>query len=275
MFESYLKAESLKTALGINHFGRAANAVIVGQADVRHGLGSFEMLLPETIHWSPTLFDIYGRAYSDQRLGFEALLLPLFPEDALKVGVLLRNAILDRRGFHAVVRLTRNMYEVRLSEIYADAITEAGKLVGIAGTVEDLTDTVQVRAKVQDRLAFITAAAGTTAFLDSELCLLACSDAFLRCFGLETRSKCVGKSLSILTAKTSVNWAADHQRAMQGNIIRSSRDLFDAITGRKVTCPVSFVPWHNQEGAVAGVVLSIGSVGNTVAVKPRRSFSVA
>ena len=127
MFEDLIIVEPLFTSPGINHFTAGEAGAIVGQLDIRHGIGSFAMALPETIHWSPSVFDLYGYPYQDRPLRLDEALKPVVAEDRLRLAELVKNAIRHKVGYHAVVRLNRPDWAVRLMEVYADVVVTNSK----------------------------------------------------------------------------------------------------------------------------------------------------
>lgn len=271
MFDDFVLAEPLFTSAGINRFSGRDAVAIVNQVDLRHGVGSFTMDLPETIHWSPAIFDLYGYPYEDRPVRLDEVLKPLFPQDRVRLGELVKNAIRHKVGYHSIVRVTRPNWDVRLMEIYADVIVSNEKTSSIVGTVQDITHkATQVRAPVDD-WGFVTAMAGPAALLDGQMRVLACSDAWLRCFALAGRKQTIGKTLPALCPGLPVGWSMDVERAMLGASVKASRDFFEPATGRKLACGVCLVPWKDASGNLVGALVNIGQWGLALASRPRTS----
>lgn len=271
MFADLVIAEPLFTAAGINRFSPRDAVAIVNQLDTRHGLGSFTMELPENIRWSPAVFDLYGYPYEDRPIRLDEVLKPLFPEDRVQMAELVKNAIRHKIGYHAILRLTRPNWDVRLMEIHADVVVTHDKTSGIVGTIEDITQkALQARAPVGD-WSFVTAMAGPAALLDGQMHILACSDAWLRCFAFTSRTKTIGKMLTALSPGLAIGWSMDVERAMQGTSVRASREFFEPSSGRKLACEVSLIPWRDASGKVIGALINIGQWGLALASRPRAS----
>jgi len=268
LFDDFVLAEALFTSTGINRFSGRDAVAIVNQVDMRHGVGSFTMDLPETIHWSPAVFDLYGYSYEDRPVRLDEVLKPLFPEDRVRLGELVKNAIRHKVGYHAIVRVTRPNWEVRLMEIYADVIVSNEKTSSIVGTIQDITHKAQAQTPAGD-LAFVTAMAGPAAVLDAQMHVLACSDAWLRCFALAGRKQAIGKKLPELCPGLAVGWALDVERVMQGTSVKASREFFQPASGRKLDCEVSLTPWKDPRGKLIGALVNIGHPGIALASRPR------
>ena len=111
--------------------------------------------------------------------------------------------------------------------------------------------------------------AGPAALLDGQTHILACSDDWLRCFALSSRSKTIGKTLPSLSSNLAVGWSMDIDRGMQGASVKSMREFFEPSSGRKLPCEVSLVPWKDRSGAIVAVLVNIGQWGLALANRPR------
>jgi PAS domain S-box-containing protein len=271
MFDDLVLAEPLFASSGTNRFSGTEALGILGQFDVRHGIGSFAMTLPETIHWSPSVFDLYGYPYADRALGLDEVLQPILPEDRLRLAELVKNAIRHKVGYHAVVRVARPTWEIRLMEVHADVVATNDKTSGLVGTVKDITETARIAARPQGDFAFVSTMASPCALLDRHMHVLACSDGWLRCFAVPSRAKAVGKSLKALSPNLAVGWSMDLERVMGGHEVKSSREFYEPSTGRKLTCEVSLFPCKDASGSVVAALASIGHSGLVLANRPRLS----
>jgi PAS domain-containing protein len=231
------------------------------------------MMLPEVIRWSPSVFDLYGISYADRPIRLEELMQPLFPEDRARLGQLVVHAIRHRIGYHAVLRLTRPHHDVRLMEIYADVMVAENRVLGLAGTVEDITDAALASTQVHGSFEFVTTMACPAALLDADMRVLACSDAWLRVFALPNRPSTLGRKLAELVPKIPAGWAIETDRALAGVAVRTTRDLYEPSTNRKYVSDSTLMPWRDSSGKVVAVLSTIGQWAP--ALVNRRSSSAA
>ena len=88
MFERFVQADPLLPSGSLSSFIPEACPRILNQVDLRQNVGSFQMMLPEVIRWSPAIFELYGIPYEDHEgvdLGSVAAAMDHAADDARAV----------------------------------------------------------------------------------------------------------------------------------------------------------------------------------------------
>jgi diguanylate cyclase (GGDEF)-like protein/PAS domain S-box-containing protein len=133
-----------------------------------------------------------------------------------------------------------------------------GRPVVMRGTIQDITERKRAEAALRESkellLLFIQHAPAALAMFDCEMRYLAVSRRWLEDFGLNGR-KIIGQSHYDIIPEIPEQWRKAHQRALNGETVRTSEDLLERADGTSQWVRREVRPWRTGDGAVGGIII--------------------
>lgn len=133
-----------------------------------------------------------------------------------------------------------------------------GNMYRMTGTDTDITDRKLVQEALereQEQLKEIIATAPVAmAMFDREMRYLAHSNKWLEDYALQGQS-IIGRNHYEIFPEIPQEWKVIHQRALQGEAISNSEDVFDLKDESKLYLRWAVHPWRQPEGDVGGIVI--------------------
>ncbi|HCF30686.1 MAG TPA: hypothetical protein DEV81_26620, partial [Cyanobacteria bacterium UBA11049] len=133
-----------------------------------------------------------------------------------------------------------------------------GRKLGAVVVMHDITDLKHIQESLereQQQLQEIIATAPVAiAMFDTQMRYLAHSQKWLSDYNLEGQF-IINRSHYELFPDLPERWKAIHQRALQGEAISESEDIFERADKSKVYLRWAIHPWRNPEGEIGGIVL--------------------
>jgi PAS domain S-box-containing protein len=142
-----------------------------------------------------------------------------------------------------------------------------GTLLGTSGTLNDITDRKRIEeALEQERRQLrqiIANAPVAMAMFDTEMRYLAHSNQWLTDYSLEGQSL-IGRSHYEVFPDIPAQWRAIHKRALKGEVLSKSEDLFQRGDGDKLYLRWAVQPWHTSESRIGGIVMVTQAINELV-----------
>lgn len=228
--------------------------------DERLHIGHFVVELPDDVHWSSEMFDIFGVAPRTGTLKLADVIAPFDPEDRVRFGDLIRSSLKDRKGYHAKLRVRHPDGDIRLVETVGDVVVEDGRLAAVIGLVRDITTTAgaPMATTELDRMRALIEAMPTPALLtDHEMRILACSEMWAKSHGV-TAAQVIGQDVLKVVHKAPVGWSLEHDKVLGGKTVETERLFHNPATGRPAKSMCSVIPWVVADGSIRGAITVIG-----------------
>lgn len=142
-----------------------------------------------------------------------------------------------------------------------------GRKIGAVGVMHDITQRklaeIALQRERQQLRAIISSAPVAMAMFDTDMRYIAYSQKWLTDYGLE-ETDLIGRSHYDLFPHHPDAWLAIHQRALAGEIIRSSEDTMIYPDGSKHYTRWAIHPWEGPEGAIGGIILAVDCIDELV-----------
>ncbi|WP_017720917.1 PAS domain S-box protein [Kamptonema formosum] len=144
---------------------------------------------------------------------------------------------------------------------------EGEKILGTSGTLNDITDRKRIEeALEQERRQLrqiIANAPVAMAMFDTEMRYLAHSNQWLTDYCLEGQSL-IGRSHYEVFPDIPAQWRGIHKRALKGEVLSKSEDLFQRGDGSKLYLRWAVQPWHTSESRIGGIVMVTQAINELV-----------
>jgi PAS domain S-box-containing protein len=228
--------------------------------DERLHIGHFVVALPDEVHWSAEMFDIFGVPHRPGPLRLADVIEPFDSEDRVRLGELIRTSLRDRKGYHAKLRVRHPDGDLRLVETVGDVVVEDGRLAAVVGLLRDITSSAAAPMAGSDleRMRALIEAMPTPALLtDHEMRILACSDMWAKSHGV-IASQVLGQDVLKVVHKAPVGWSLEHEKVLGGKAVTTDRMFHNPATGRPAKCMCSVLPWVVGDGTIRGAITIIG-----------------
>jgi PAS domain S-box-containing protein len=142
-----------------------------------------------------------------------------------------------------------------------------GTAVRMTGTLMDITKRKQIELALererQQLRQIIASAPIAMAMFDTQMRYLAYSQTWITEQGLEEQS-IIGCSHYDIFPDIPERWQAEHQRALQGEVISVSEDVWERADGTKVYLRWAIHPWYHPDGEVGGIVIATDRINELV-----------
>ncbi|MEM6286990.1 MAG: EAL domain-containing protein [Bacteroidota bacterium] len=102
---------------------------------------------------------------------------------------------------------------------------------------------------------FVARAPSAQALFDREVRYLACSDRWVRDYGLDPEADYTGRSHYEVFPEIGDDWKAVHQRCLAGEVVQTDLEPFPRADGRTQWLRYEVRPWHGADGEIAGIVM--------------------
>lgn len=188
-------------------------------------------------------------------LGHLAVFIALF----IVTGLLLQRLIIDRIGtlHQATSRLAQGHYDARVEDCFV--ARGADKLTGLALAFNAMAEQIALRQRQlvesEERLRlFIKHAPAALAMFDRNMRYLAASRRWLSDYGLGD-TPILGRSHYEVFPEIPERWKAIHQRALNGDIVKSVHEAFARLDGSQQWLRWEIYPWHRFDGCIGGIVI--------------------
>lgn len=224
-------------------------------------LGSWRVDLKTGKLWfSRRMCEFHDMPYTGSAVNLDAIIREYYPDDAKAIASLIMQAVEKKQGFRFTLRLKRPNGVRRLVEAVAsvELSPHTGEVETIFGLLRDVTDKF-AREDIGDargRLlnAIIRYSPLPIAITDRNLYYLEVSPAWARHHGLGDPKDIVGANHLDLIPNIPDSWKRDHQRVLDGKVIRRKR-VAPSMDGGKSDNGGVIMPWRRADGEVGGIIL--------------------
>ncbi len=163
------------------------------------------------------------------------------------------------RAHHLYYRaMTADGRVLDISDYVSEPIVHNGRTI-VRGVAVDITLQVkmveQVAASEAMLRAFIDHAPAAVAMFDREMRYLACSERWIRDYGIRDASDIIGKTHYEVFPEVSEEWKEIHRRSLMGAVERRARDPFVRTDGHIQWLSWEIRPWHTPDNEIGGLVM--------------------
>jgi len=156
------------------------------------------------------------------------------------------------------VLISRDGKEYQIADRAAPIRDSQGKIRGVILTFSDITERYQTQQKLQENYALmkyiIEHDPNAIAVHDKDLKYMFVSERYLKDYRV-TRRDVIGKHHYEIFPEIPEKWRKVHQRALNGEVLRSDEDHFVRPDGSIDFTRWECRPWYNSEGEIGGIVL--------------------
>jgi PAS domain S-box-containing protein len=142
-----------------------------------------------------------------------------------------------------------------------------GTAVRMTGTVMNITKRKQVELALererQQLRQIIASAPVAMAMLDTQMRYLAHSQKWLTVQGLEGKT-IIGCNHYDILPDLPERWKIEYQRALQGEVLSASEDVWERNDGTKAYLRWAIHPWYTPDGEIGGIVIATDSINELV-----------
>lgn len=153
---------------------------------------------------------------------------------------------------------------------------------GFAVAWRDITDRKKMEAALERERhqlqQIINCAPVAIAMFDLDMCYLAHSQQWLKHHGLESfdlscdcyhsndvpQNSSIGRNYYEVVPQIPEHWKISHQRALKGEVVSSSEEIWQRANGSSMYVRWTMHPWYISEGKVGGIVIAIDCIDNLV-----------
>jgi PAS domain S-box-containing protein len=225
-------------------------------------------MISDRMTWSQGTETLFGLRPGDLAGNFNACLDFLHPDDRPMVIQSLRRTVETGTDYDVEARMICPNGTIRwVASIGALIRNPIGTAVRMTGTVMDITKRKQIELALererQQLRQIIACAPIAMAMFDTQMCYLAYSQKWLTVQGLEGQS-ISGRSHYEIFPDIPERWKAEHQRALQGEVISISEDVWERMDGTKIYLRWAIHPWYTPDGEVGGIVMATDRINELV-----------
>lgn len=182
----------------------------------------------------------------------------LVPEDVEPAKSSFQKSVATNGEFLYTFRINTSK-GVRYIKAAAKGVTDdTGRVVKMMGVNFDVTSDIEATAKAQKEAqlyqAFIAQSPNATAIFDTNMRYLACSEKWLRDYGLEGQD-ILGKSHYDIFPEITDEWKKVHQSALLGKGKSREIDSFKREDGSVQYLRWSVQPWRNLNQQIGGLIM--------------------
>jgi PAS domain S-box-containing protein len=225
-------------------------------------------LLSDRLSWSDGVEALLGLEPGIFAGTYKAFLKCLHSEDRAKVTQALNRSIETGTDYEVETRIAWPDGTMRwLAGKGAVLRNPNGEPVRMTGTVMDITKRKQVELALererQQLRQIIACAPVAMAMFDTQMQYLAHSQKWLTVQCLEGQS-IIGRTHYEVFPDLPECWKAQHQRALLGEIISVSEDVWERADGTVIYLRWAIHPWYTPDGEVGGMVLVTDHINELV-----------
>ena len=180
------------------------------------------------------------------------------PDDLAKSESLLTKALTFAPDITDEIRLQRADSSWRDFEVVVNNLLAEPSVAGIVITYRDITERKQAEAAIERERyqlrQIINNAPVAMAMFDTQMRYLNYSQKWLTLYGLEDQSL-IGRSQYEVVPDIPETWKSNHQRALSGEALSSSEELWEREDGSKEYRRWALHPWYLANGKVGGIVI--------------------
>jgi PAS domain S-box-containing protein len=225
-------------------------------------------MLSDRVNWSDRVEAIFGLTPGTFGGTYEAVLNCVHPEDRPAVTQAVKRTVETGTNYEVEARVCGPDGTIRWIATLGAVLRDAsGKAVRMTGTVRDITKRKQVELALererQQLRQIITSAPVAMALFDTQMHYLAHSQKWLTVQRLEGKS-IIGHSHYEIFPDIPERWKANHQRALQGEVLSASEDVWERADGTKDYLRWAIHPWYTPEGEIGGIVIATDYINELV-----------
>jgi PAS domain S-box-containing protein len=225
-------------------------------------------MISDRMTWSEGTESLFGLMPGTLAGNFNACLDFLHPDDRPRVIQALRSTVETGTDYDVESRIICTNGTIRwVASIGALIRNPNGIAVRMTGTLMDITKRKQIELALererQQLRQIIACAPIAMAMFDTQMCYLAHSQKWLTVQGLEGQS-ISGRSHYEIFPDIPERWQAEHQRALQGEVISVSEDVWERMDGTRVYLRWAIHPWYTPDGEVGGIVIATDRINELV-----------
>lgn len=262
MFTYQLVAETIPS---VRRHGPAASlndaAAVLRLLEQHTGFGQFRVVLPGTVSWAPGTLGLGQRNPLVDKTTLKDVILAYVPEDRGRVVDAIDRAIRERLGFHFNARMVVRG-TVRVIETIGDvSIDDHGEVTELFGLARDVSNRVENEAMATSRARLIRHLVEDipvpVVVLDRALRVVACSNDWLRAYGLATRNDALNQPLGRLVQVSQETTAAIIE-ALQGRTAHAGLWFYSGDARERVRRDCAVIPWQCGSDRAGGVLMVVG-----------------
>jgi len=190
------------------------------------------------------------------------------PDDIAKTESVLTKALsFAHADIKDEIRLQRADSSWRDFEVVVNNLLAEPSVAGIVITYRDITERKQAEAAIERERyqlrQIINNAPVAMAMFDTQMRYLNYSQKWLTLYGLEDQSL-IGRSQYEVVPDIPETWKSNHQRALRGEALSSSEELWEREDGSKEYRRWALHPWYLANGNVGGIVIVAEGINELV-----------
>ena len=225
-------------------------------------------MMSDRMTWSEGTETLFGLMPGALEGSYDACLEYLHPDDRPAVIQALRRTIETGTNYDVEARLIDTNGATRWIASKGALIRNSnGTAVRMTGTLMDITKRKQIELALererQQLRQIIASAPIAMAMFDTQMRYLAYSQTWITEQGLEEQS-IIGCSHYDIFPDIPERWQAEHQRALQGEVISVSEDVWERSDGTKIYLRWAIHPWYHPDGEVGGIVIATDRINELV-----------
>ncbi len=225
-------------------------------------------MLSDRLTWSDGAEALLGLVPGTFSNTYEGFLNCLHPEDRLAVTEAVNRTVETGTDYEVEARLFWPDGTIRWVASFGALLRNPSSPgVRMTGTVRDITKRKQMELALerehQQFRQIITSAPVAIAMLDTQMCYIAHSQKWLVIQGLEGQS-IIGRCHYEVFPDLPEQWKAFHQRALRGEVVSASEDVWERADGTKIYLRWAIHPWYTPDGEVGGIAIATDHINELV-----------
>lgn len=225
-------------------------------------------MLSDRVNWSDRVEAIFGLKPGTFGGTYEAVLNCVHPEDRPVVTQAVKRSVEAGTNYEVEARVCEPDGTIRWIATLGAVLRDAsGKPVRMTGTVRDITKRKNVELALererQQLRQIISSAPVAMALFDTQMHYLAHSQKWLTVQRLQGQS-IIGHSHYEIFPDIPDHWKTIHQRAMLGEVVSASEDVWERADGTKDYLRWAIHPWYTPEGEIGGIVIATDYINELV-----------
>ncbi|HEY9665196.1 MAG TPA: PAS domain S-box protein, partial [Coleofasciculaceae cyanobacterium] len=225
-------------------------------------------LLSDRLNWSDGVEELLGLKPGTFRGTYKAFLKCLHPDDRLAVTQALEHSLRTGAEYDVETRIVWPDGTIRwVAGKGAVLYNPSHQAMRMTGTVMDITKRKQVELALererQQLRQIITCAPVAMAMFDTQMCYLAYSQKWITVQGIQEQS-IFGRSHYEIFPDIPERWKLQHQRALQGEVLSVSEDIWEREDGINVYLRWAIHPWYTPDGEIGGIVIATDRINELV-----------
>ncbi|HEY9612124.1 PAS domain S-box protein [Allocoleopsis sp.] len=225
-------------------------------------------MMSDRMTWSEGTEALFGLRPGDLAGSYDACMDYLHPDDRPRVIQSLRRTVETGTDYEVESRIICTNGTIRWVASKGALIRNPnGIVVRMTGTLMDITKRKQIELALererQQLRQIIACAPIAMAMFDTQMRYQAYSQTWITVQGLEGQS-ILGRSHYEIFPDLPERWKAEHQRALQGEVISVSEDIWERQDGTTVYLRWAIHPWYTPDGEIGGIVIATDRINELV-----------